>query len=166
MNHIRNASVTAALLLAAGLPAQAAAQTASSTLGVTATVSASCTVTTSPVAFGSVNTLGSAVDATGGLTVTCTNGTDWSAAAGAGTGPGASVVGRKMSAGSDILNYSLYVDSNRTSVWGDGSASSAPITDEGTGSAQSVTIYGRVQAGQSAARAGSYSDTVAVTVSY
>lgn len=167
MTRLRFAAFAAASMATAGLSGQAHAQTANSSLGVSATVTANCTVSTSPVAFGSVNTLsGSAVDATGGITVTCTNGTDWTASAGPGGGSGASLATRKMSAGGDKLNYSLYTDSSRSSVWGDGSGSTASIADEGTGTAQNVTIYGRVLSGQTNAPAGSYSDTVSVTVTY
>jgi spore coat protein U-like protein len=36
----------------------------------------------------------------------------------------------------------------------------------GSGTAQAVTVYGRVFSGQTSVPTGSYSDTVAVTVSY
>ena len=47
-----------------------------------------------------------------------------------------------------------------------GTGSTATIGDTGTGSAQAVTIYGRVGSGQTSAPAGSYADTVSVTVTY
>lgn len=149
------------------LASAATAATASSSLNVSANVTANCTVSTSPVAFGNVNTLsGTNVDGTGGITVTCTNGTDWSAAAGIGGGTGATLASRKMSSGSDLLSYGLFIDSARTTVWGDGTGSTDEIGDTGTGSAQNVPIYGRVGSGQTSAPAGSYSDVVAVTVTY
>lgn len=160
-------AVAMAALLVAGVPAAASAETASSSLGVTATVTENCTVSTSPVAFGSVNTLsGGNVDATGGVTVTCTNGTPWAAAANAGSGSGASMATRKMASGANTLSYTLYTDSARTSVWGDGTSATAQVSNTGSGSAQLFTVYGRVLAGQASAPAGSYSDTVSVTISY
>jgi spore coat protein U-like protein len=145
----------------------ALAETTSANLGVTATVTANCTVSTNPVAFGNVNTLaGTNVDATGDVTVRCTNGTGWSAAANAGSGTGATLATRRMTAGANTLDYALYTDAARTSIWGDGSASSATVTNTGTGAGQTFTIYGRVPSGQAAVRAGSYSDTVSVTVTY
>lgn len=149
------------------LPGSAHAATTSSTMNVSATVTANCTVSTSAVAFGSVNPLsGSNVDASGGITVTCTSGTGWTATAGVGAGSGASYAARRMTAGSDLLSYNLYTDSARTSVWGDGSGSTATIAGTGTGAGQNVTVYGRVGSGQSTVPPGSYADTVAVTVTY
>ncbi|HEY0113982.1 MAG TPA: spore coat U domain-containing protein [Allosphingosinicella sp.] len=157
----------AAVLTAFTAAAPAHAGNASSSLSVNATVTANCTVSTSAVAFGSVNTLdGGNVDATGGITVTCTNGTGWSASAGAGAGSGASMATRKMVSGSNLLSYTLFTDASRTAVWGDGTGSTSQITSTGTGSGQSLTIYGRVFAGQASVPAGSYADTVSVTVTY
>jgi spore coat protein U-like protein len=168
MIHFKKSAIAAASVLATcAFAAPAMAATASSTLSVTATVTANCTVSTSAVAFGNVNTLsGSPVDASGSISVTCTNGTAWSAAAGAGGGTGATVAARKMLSGANLLNYALYSDSGRTTLWGDGTLTTAAITGTGSGSAQSSTIYGRVASGQSSVPAGSYADTVAVTVTY
>jgi len=145
----------------------AQAATTSGTLSVSATVTANCTVSTSALAFGNVDvTSGSNVDSTGGLSVTCTNGTGWTASAGVGSGTGASYTNRKMANGSNLLNYNIYTTSGRTTVWGDGTASTATIGGTGNGSAQSVTVYGRVSSGQTSLPAGAYADTVAVTVTY
>ena len=160
----------AALVAAAvslGLTTAAHADTAGGTLNVSATVTANCTVSTSALAFGNVNTIsGSNVDGTGGLSVTCTNGTAWTASAGVGAGSGASFTGRRMSAGSNQLGYNLYTSSGYTTVWGDGTGSTGTIGGTGSGSVQSVTVYGRVSGGQSGVPAGAYADTVAVTITY
>jgi spore coat protein U-like protein len=163
----RAAGIGSFALVAACLPAAVAAQTANSTLNVSATVTANCTVSTSALAFGNVNTLsGSNVDGAGGISVTCTNGTDWSASAGVGSGAGADFTARQMTAGADLLSYNLYTDASRSTVWGDGTGATSTIDDTGTGSVQNVSIYGRVGSGQTSAPAGSYADTVAVTVTY
>ena len=158
----------AALILGdCALPQAALAATATSSMNVTATVTANCTVSTSALAFGSVNVIGGTnVDSTGGLTITCTNGTAWSAAAGVGAGSGASFTNRRMTAGANLLNYNIYTTTARTIVWGDGTASTGLLTGTGTGAAQSVTVYGRVGSGQTGVPAGSYTDTVAVTITY
>ena len=70
-----------------------------------------------------------------------------------------------MTSGANLLNYALYTDSGRTTLWGDGVTGST-IDDTGTGTAQSNTIYGEVLAAQASAPAGSYADTVVVTVTY
>ena len=147
--------------------APASAATTSTNLNVSATVTANCTVTSSPIAFGNVNPLsGANVDATGGITVTCTNGTAWSAAAGVGGGTGATFASRKMTFGANLLDYTIYTDAARTSVWGDGTGTTATINNNGTGNAQAVTVYGRVPSGQVTVPPGAYADVVAVTVTY
>ena len=152
---------------AAAFTAPAEATTTSANLGVGATISSNCTLSTNAVDFGTVNAInGSSVDAAGGITVTCTNGTSWTATADAGSGSGATFATRKMAAGSNLLNYTLYTDSNRTSVWGDGSSGNSTLSGTGSGTAQNVSVYGRIAAGQTSAPAGSYSDTVSVTVTY
>ncbi|MDB5711256.1 MAG: spore Coat Protein domain protein [Sphingomonas bacterium] len=158
----------ATLLTAAtfGIASMASAAETSSTMGVSATVTSNCAVSTTPIAFGNIDvTTGTAVDNTGGISVTCTNGTAWAAAADAGLGVGGTITTRKMTSGSDLLNYGLYTDSGHTTVWGDGTDGST-TTGTGTGTAQATTIYGRVLASQNAAPAGSYADTVAVTLTY
>jgi len=149
------------------LASPAFASTTSSTLNVDATVTANCTLSTSAISFGTVNPIsGSNVDATGGISVTCTNGTSWTASAGVGSGSGASFAARRMSSGGNTLNYNIFTDAGRTTVWGDGTGSTATLGNSGTGTAQNVTLYGRVASGQTAVTPGSYSDTVAVTVTY
>ena len=77
----------ALLALAMLTSAPATAATVSGTLPVSANVTANCTLSTSALAFGNVNVIGGAnVDNSGGLTVTCTSGTAWSASAGVGVG--------------------------------------------------------------------------------
>ncbi len=157
--------IAIAILLPFAAPAQAG--TVSSNLSVNATVTANCTISTSALNFGSVDTMSaSAVDGTGGISVTCTNGTGWTAAADVGTGSGATFASRRMSQGANVLSYSLYTNAARTNVWGDGTGSTVTIGNTGTGAAQNVTIYGRIPGSQGSTPAGAYADTVSVTVTY
>ena len=161
--------IGAAAMFAACLcaPQAASAGTASGSLSVTATVTANCTVSTTALAFGSVDPIsGSNVDATGGLSITCTNGTAWTATAGIGSGTGASFTNRKMTSGANLLNYNIYTTAARTTVWGSGSGGTGTLTGTGNGSIQAVTVFGRVASGQTSVPAGAYADTVAVTVTY
>jgi spore coat protein U-like protein len=64
------------------------------------------------------------------------------------------------------LNYNIYTSAARTTVWGNGTSGTATIGGTGTGTSQSVTVYGRVGSGQTSVPAGAYADTVAVTVTY
>lgn len=160
-------AIAAGVFAAAAFATPASAGTQSSNLSVSATVSANCSISTTPLDFGSIDTLSaSAVDGTGGVSITCTNGSSWAASADVGSGSGATFASRRMSAGSDTLNYTLYTDAGRTTVWGDGSGSTATVDDTGTGASQSITIYGRIPAGQTSVPAGDYADTVSVTVTY
>ena len=151
------------------------AGTATATLNVTATVISACSVSVpTNVAFGNYNPAsGSPTNATGTLNVTCTSSTPYQIAmdAGANASTANNTTTRRMqAAGSRYLPYSLYLDSGHTTIWGDGNNSSSlyPTNStyaNGTGVAQSYSIYGQITANQYVAP-GSYSDTVTVTVTY
>jgi spore coat protein U-like protein len=162
---IGTAAAGAAFLL--GAPTAALADIQQTTMGVSANVTASCTIAAGAVAFGSINPQsGSAQTANGSVTVTCTNGASWTIGADAGGGTGATLTTRRMMSGANAINYSLFTDSGYANVWGSGSGGTALLSGTGTGSAQAFTIYGRVPAGQTTIRAGSYTDVVNVTVTY
>lgn len=147
----------------ATLAAQPALAADTAELAVSAEVTGTCNVTTSPVAFGSVDvTSGSNVDATGGISVVCTNGTAWAAAADAGNGLGATATDRKMTSGANLLNYALYTDAGRTTNFGGANT----ISGTGSGSAQASTVYGRVASGQTTVPMGSYADSVTISLTY
>lgn len=146
----------------AALPSQALSATTTGNLSVTATVESSCTVNSPTLAFGSYN-FSSNNDATTNISVTCTSGTPYRISLGAGI-HGVDADNRKMeTGGGDQLTYQLYEDSNRTDVWADESADPASTA---TGSAVNHTVYGRIPSGQGSVPAGSYSDTVVITLSY
>ncbi len=144
-----------------GTPALCA--TANTTFSVTANVVTNCVVSASSVAFGTYST--SQLDATGSISVTCTNLAPYTVELDAGTGSGATVASRKMTGPlSQTLNYSLYQDSARTTPWGTLSALQA-VAGIGSGAVQALTVYGRVTAAQTPG-AGTYSDTITVLVTY
>ena len=163
---LRSAAM-ASVVIAACAAQPALATNATGDLDVSATVTANCNVSTVAVAFGNVDvTNGQDVPGTGSFSVTCTNGTGWTASADSGAGTGASLAVRKMSSGSNLLNYALFTDSQRTALWGDGATGSSTFGGTGSGVAQANTIYGLVPGGQTGVPAGSYADTVVVTVTY
>ncbi|MEI9849788.1 MAG: spore coat protein U domain-containing protein [Sphingomonas sp.] len=163
---VRNVSVPA-LAVAAVFAQPALAQTAGANMATSAEVTENCTVSSSPIVFGDVDvTTGAAVPGAGGISVVCTNGTEWSASADAGAGADATQELRQMSDGAATLDYVLYTEPTRTVIWGDGTDGTETIDDTGTGTAQATVIYGRIVALQNTVVAGSYSDTVAVTVTY
>lgn len=144
------------------------AETATGVMTVTATVAASCIVGTATLAFGTITSaaiLAGNTDAQGSVEVTCTNGSAYIIALDPGAGAGATFTSRTMTAGTNLLDYTIFTNAGRTTVWGDGTSSSITVSGTGTGLAQSVSAYGRIFSDQNALAA-NYSDVIAVSVSY
>lgn len=158
---LRSAALGSVAILA--ITASPALAADSDELAVSAEVTGACNVTTSPVDFGTVDvTSASNDDANGGISVTCTFGTPWTASADAGGGDGATVTARKMTSGSDTLNYALYTDVTRLVNFGGANT----LGGTGTGVAQLRTVYGRVASGQTGVPAGNYADSVTISLDY
>ena len=64
--------------------------------------------------------------------------------------------------GTKFLNYEVFSDSDRSVEW----ENATGVTYTGTGSAEALVVYGSVTAAQASAIAGSYSDTLTVTINY
>jgi spore coat protein U-like protein len=109
----------------------------------------------------------SVLDGTATLSVNCTNSVPYTITLGQGSNPAGTSTDaaplRRMAAGANMLSYSLYQNTGRTTVWGN--TSGTGVAGTGTGSAQTITVYGRIPSGQNAA-AGSHSDTVLVTLTF
>lgn len=135
------------------------------TFDVSATVVAACSIAAGNLAFGNYNPVtGAAVPATSSIDVTCTNASPYSIGLSAGNGDGATVSNRLMTvaAGTATLAYGLFIDAAFEENWGTDLADRKLGT--GTGASQVHTVYGQVNAGQSSAIAGVYSDTVTASV--
>lgn len=159
----RSAIAWILLLLGQLASAPGMAGSTSTTFGVTATVTGTCSVSAGTHAFGTYT--GAQLDTTSTVSVTCTSLSAYTVALDVGTGSGASVTTRKMTGSSSgTLNYSLYQDTTRLVVWGT-VAGLADVVGVGSGALQLLTVYGRIPSGQSPA-AGSYTDTITVTVAY
>lgn len=131
----------------------------------TVTIPSFCSVgASSSVAFGTAGILSSAIDATGTVRVTCTNTTSYSV--GLDTGSNASGSTRRMKHASSVsyVTYELYLDASHSTVWGTSGGNLKSGT--GTGIQQSYSVYGRIPSQSPAPAPGSYSDTIAVTVTY
>ncbi len=169
MTRITASRLAAFALLGLG-PLQAGhAATATSSFQVSATVVSACTVSATTLNFGSSIDPTSAslpLDASASMTVFCTSTTPYSVALNAGVNAGgaSNFTARAIKNGSHTMGYQLYTDAPRTTVWGDGSASSV-VPGVGIGSNQTLTIYGRLPA-LTGAVPGTYTDTVTVTVTY
>lgn len=143
-----------------------AASTKTTSFTVSATVLASCSVSATNLSFGNYTpSSGSNLDATSTVSVTCTNGQTYTIALDGGSVAG-DVTARTMSDGSaHTLGYSLYSDAGHTTAWGDGTGGTSTVAGTGSGAQQDATVYGRIAASQYSA-AGTYTDTVTVTLSY
>jgi spore coat protein U-like protein len=127
-------------------------------------ITAECKVqSTNTLDFGSHGVLDANVDATTTFTVQCTNGTGYNVGLNAGSS-GGSIATRLMANGPASVSYRMYSDAGRTTNWGNTVATDT-LAGTGNGSAQTLTIYGRVPI-QTTPAAGSYSDTVTITVTY
>jgi len=131
---------------------------------VSVTLSPSCSVTASPLNFGTVGVLTSAVNATTNLSVACTYTTPYTVSLSAGAASGATTTTRAMTLGASKVYYSLYQNAAMTQNWGNNIGVDT-VAGTGTGSAQSIPVYGQVPA-QTTPTIGSYSDTILVTVNY
>jgi spore coat protein U-like protein len=145
----------------AGLYAQQ--QTAQTTFRVSASVQAVCEVTATDLSFGTYTSQsGTDVQGTTLLRATCTPGSTYNVGLNEGTSAGATVNQRKMVAGTQALNYQLYRESSRTSIWGNTTGTDT-VTGVGTGLAVDHTVFGAVPAKQ-VIPAGEYSDTITVRI--
>ena len=114
--------------------------------------------------FGSQGILSTNVDQTIDLQVTCTNTTPYNIGLDAGTGSGATVATRKLTSGGATVNYTLYSDSGRTTLWGN-TVGTDTVAGTGNGTGQTLTVYGRMPP-QTTPAPGTYTDTITVTVTY
>jgi len=135
----------------------------------------SCSASTTPVAFGSYNPLlGTALDGTGNVRVTCGGVVGLLVPFDVAIDRGANsdtFTPRKMANGANRLAYGLYTTSGRTTVWGDGTdgtqlGSGSILILLISGTSQDLPVYGRIPGGQQTVPPGSYSDTTVVTVTY
>ena len=170
-NRSRHSVALAALIAGSAVVYQAMgtgaanAATTSSNFTVQITIAASCTINSATnMDFGTNGVLASNVDQTSTIQVQCTDTTPYNIGLDAGTGSGATVANRKMTSGAATVNYTLYSNSGRTTLWGN-TVGTDTVAATGNGSGQTHTVYGRVPA-QTTPAPGTYTDTVTVTVTY
>jgi len=146
------------------------------TFQVSATVPQAVTVTAYDLDFGTVS-FTQPTDQTTTIEVTAQNGLTYQIGLGAGTNCSGGSVFRCLDY-QDPLNgpswgYELYQDSSHSTKWGDSCVSSptygsysceGPFT--GSGTTQTYDVYGRVWAPPTWVSAGTYTDTITVTVVY
>jgi spore coat protein U-like protein len=140
----------------------------------------SCTVSSTGLAFGAYQPLTFAGKLTSSdrtsnasISVVCTgitSGGSYSIALGPSTtGSGDSISTRYLSnsLGGDNMVFNIYTNASYSTVWGNGTmgsliGGSIPVGD----SNQSQPVYGKIPAGQNTLRAGSFSDSLTMTLTY
>lgn len=146
---------------------QVVAATSQVNLAVTANVATKCKLNTPvDVAFGTYDPVevnaSAALDANGAFNIQCTKNSVGTIAID--DGAHYSAPNRRMSDGGSVyLVYDLYTTAGRTVVWNSSNTVSYSATNA---SPFTETVYGRIPGGQVDAIAGSYTDTVTVTVTY
>lgn len=132
---------------------------------VSADVKSNCIVDAQMLDFGTRGVLNTVTETDSALSVTCTQGTTYTIGLNGGVTlqpPAARLM--KRTTGSETISYGIYRDNARTLVWGN-SAGVDTKAGSGTGAAQNHGVYGRVPA-QTTPVAGTYTDTIVVTVTY
>lgn len=147
---IWTASLVACLVLLGAKPARAA-----------------CTVSSTPLAFGTYNVFGTTpLDSTGTVTYTCQR-NDARITVSLGTGSSGNYTTRTLRLGTQTLNYNIYTSSAFTGLWGNGTGGTYYWYDPDPpdNRAVAITMYGRIPAQQDVT-AGAYTDTIQVLVNF
>ncbi|MFT6340825.1 MAG: spore coat protein U-like protein [Alcanivorax sp.] len=148
MKKLITASAMTAALLGAPLASQAATETGN--FDVLLTLTAACTLdSTAPLNFGTQSDAdvisATPIDAANTVTVTCSNGADFTIGLsnGGNFGNGPLATERAMkSANSSYVSYQLFQESGRTTPWTDADN----VSFSGTGGSQDIDIFGRIPA--------------------
>ena len=175
------AVVSAVVIGSAGLSTAGYAATTGAALAIGSSIATSCTVSTTAISFAAYvpGSSSSDVDANGSITADCTLGGAVTIKIGQGAvgNPGAGssdgVPIRQMngSVAGNKLKYQLYSNSPAGSgggtVWGNTDDTDVEFNAvAGSGGVNVKTVYGRIPGGQTNLAAGTYSDTVAILLTY
>jgi len=133
---------------------------------VTASVPVNCRAyVTTELNFGNVPGLITAnKDQISTIAMICTGRTAWNVGLNNGLNASGSIRRMRLGATGNYVNYELYRETGRTNRWGTVIGTDT-VPGTGTGTEQTLTVFGRVPATQAAA-AGNYSDTITVTITY
>ena len=171
LSILKRAILSAIVLGFAILATQSHADTGTSNMSVSATIKHSCSIETTPMAFGAydgvIANASTALDATATVTSSCTSGAatliTMNAGNSAGSGSDDTPVRRMTSGRGDYLVYQVYSDVSQETVWGNTASTGVALT--GTGLPQSHIVYGSIPSAQMVPE-GDYSDQIVVTITY
>lgn len=141
--------------------------TSSATFNVSLTVQANCTIAAEPLVFPATGLLSAPANEETTLSVTCTDTTPYNVGLDAGTAAGSTVASRLLTGTAPgntgtTVDYQLYQNAGRTTVWGNTQGTDT-VGGTGTGTAQTLTVYGQVPP-QDAPAPDTYQSTVTATV--
>jgi spore coat protein U-like protein len=163
---MRNLLAASAALAAVMAAPTVMAATATGSFNVQVVIQETCVVaspSSTTLDFGTQTLLNANVDASTTIQVQCTTGTDYDVSLDNGQNASRRM---RLGATADYVDYELYTDAARTTVWPT-AAGAAPYPYTANGSAQNITVYGRIPAQTTpTASATAYTDIVAITVTY
>jgi len=142
---------------------------------ITSQATDNCTLSATPLNFGNISDVGSvkqARNAQSNIQVSCSNGKVYTLYLGDGNNRVSGNGLRQMANGKALLPYQVYQDVAHTQVWDGGTGNTLTggkggVNGVGNGSNQSINVYGMIPAGTKVpGTAGSYTDTLVITVAY
>jgi spore coat protein U-like protein len=139
---------------------------AAGVLGGTPAEAAKCTIWTLPISFGTYDVFNTApLDSVSGMAFDCSGGAR-NVSIAISRGQSSTYFPRTLKKGAESLAYNLFLDPARTTIWGNGSGATETYFNRNPPNDWVIVpIYGRITAGQDIS-AGSYADTVTVTVNF
>ena len=171
-------ALSALLISTANLNLPAYAFTTTEDMNVSADINASCIMSSTDLDFGDYDATGVNVTAdltaTATISTTCTSGTNGVITMSGGSHPlycVSSKCYRRMAneGKTSFLMYNIYTNESYSfnSVWSDNPSATKEIVQVmGAGVSQNTTVYGEIPKNQKYAAAGSYTDTVNITLKY
>ncbi|MEJ0002853.1 MAG: spore coat U domain-containing protein [Pararobbsia sp.] len=141
--------------------------TSTTQFNVTLALQANCTIGANPLNFGSNGVLSTAIEQQTTVSATCSNTTPYNVGLDAGSVTGSSVDARLLAGTSTgntttTVHFQLYQDAGHATVWGNTQGTNT-VAGVGTGSTQSIPVYGEVAA-QATPKPDTYQTTVTATV--
>ena len=176
--YLKILTLSAMLISNVGLTVPAYSNTITEKMNVSADINASCIMSNTNLNFGEYNAIGinatQDLTANATITTTCTSGTTAYVTMDNGLHSTREqrIVGKSIrftdsrhmsNAGSDSkLQYELYTNEDNTTVW---HSNYAQYID-GSGASEDLPVYAKVFKNQLDAAAGSYTDTITITINY
>lgn len=160
MNSIKKAIFLTGLLLGTS----SFAATKDTDMQVTANVAVACYVTSQNMTFGNVDSDGTIATTTGQIRTICSRGLQYTM--NLSTGSSSDFQARTMkNTQEESLIYNLYLDSNHTQIFGDGTNNTHNFPSVGNGGVGGIDLHGKLVKNQFT-RAGQYVDNLTVTLDY